>query len=171
MIRRATLLDAPALAALGRRTFVDAFGADNTAADLEAFLASTYADELQRRELLDDSRICLVAEHDGQLVAFALLNTGKRSAFVSDPTALELQRFYLDRSVQGTGLAQALMAACVDAARERGGKTLFLGVWERNARALRFYAAQGFRQVGDQIFHVGSDPQRDLVLARSLQPT
>jgi ribosomal protein S18 acetylase RimI-like enzyme len=166
IIRPARAADAAALTALGRLTFTDTFGADNTPDDLAAFLNAAYTTDRQEAELADPALTSLVAERDGALVAFALLRTGRPSPFVPDPTAIELQRFYLDRSCQGTGLAQGLMTAVMQEAERRGAATLFLGVWERNTRALRFYAAQGFVDVGSQIFTVGTDPQRDRVLAR-----
>ncbi len=167
-IRPATARDATALAALARRTFSDAFAADNSPQDLAAFLDATYSPDIQSRELADPALTYLVAEQAGALVAFALLRTGNVSPYVSDPSAIELQRIYVDRPHHGTGLAQALMAAVLAEAMRRGAGAVFLGVFERNAKALRFYAAQGFREVGKQIFVVGSDPQQDLVLLRDL---
>lgn len=167
-IRAAAAADADALAVLGRRTFTEAFGKDNAPDDLAAFLDGAYGPDTQRQELLDSRLTYLVAERDGALVAFALLRSGKPSPFVSDPSAIELQRFYVDASCQGTGLAQRLMTASVATAAAAGAGTLFLGVWEHNPRALRFYAAQGFHEVGRQVFQVGSDPQQDLVLARPI---
>ena len=109
-----------------------------------------------------------MAERPGELVAFALLRSGKSTPYVTDPTALEVQRFYVDRSCHGTGLAQTLMASCIEEAARRGARTLWLGVWERNPRAIRFYKAQGFVEIGTQIFVVGSDPQQDVVLSRPI---
>jgi diamine N-acetyltransferase len=167
-IRAAMRSDAEALSALASRTFSDAFGNDNTPEDLASFLANTYSPDIQRRELSDLSLQYLVAERDGGLVAYALLRE-KGSPYVADATALEVQRFYVEQSAHGSGVAQSLMAECVAAARLRGAGSLWLGVWERNARALRFYSTQGFHEVGTQIFTVGSDPQRDVVMLRSLR--
>ncbi len=167
-IRLATTEDAPALTVLGRRTFADAFGAGNTADDLATFLDSTYTPALQLAELADPVLTYLLVERSGTPLAFALLRAGSTSPFIDDPSAIELQRFYVDRSCHGTGVAQALMESCVETARHAGAATLFLGVWEQNPRALRFYAAQQFIEVGRKIFQVGSDPQQDLVLARSI---
>ena len=170
IIRRATANDAPALATLARRTFTDAFAADNSPEDLAEFLDATYSTAIQASELADPALSYFVADEGGDLLGFGLLRTGTASAFVADPTAIELQRIYVDRSHHGTGLAQTLMATLIIEATRRGAGALFLGVFERNAKALRFYAAQGFREVGAQTFVVGSDPQRDLVLVRDLTP-
>lgn len=167
-IRLASLDDAAALASLGRRTFADAFGAENSPDDLDLFLDATYTPALQQLELEDAALTYLLVEQAGRPVAFALLRAGGTSSFVNDLPAIELQRFYVVQTCHGTGVAQALMAACVEEARRGGARTLFLGVWERNPRALRFYAAQQFTVVGQKIFQVGSDPQQDLVLARTI---
>ena len=169
VIRPATLHDAAALAALGRRTFSDTFAADNTPEDLALFLDATYGEAQQRAELADANLTCLVAEHAGVLAGSALLRRGKAVAAVTDPTAVELQRLYLDRPWFGSGLARALMRECLRIATEAGAGALWLGVWERNARALRFYAAQGFEAVGSQIFTLGTDPQTDIVMLRRLR--
>jgi ribosomal protein S18 acetylase RimI-like enzyme len=169
-IRPATLDDAPVLSELGRATFSDAFGADNSADDLANFLESTYTPEVQRAELADPVLTYLLAELAGAPVAFALLRAASVSPFIDDPSAVELQRFYVDRSCHGTGVAQSLMESCVETARRAGAKTMFLGVWEKNPRALRFYAAQRFTEVGRKTFQVGSDAQQDLVLARRIAP-
>jgi len=167
-IRPATPDDAAALADLGRRTFTDAFRADNTADDLATFLDATYGESLQRQELASPALTYFLAEHDGVPVAFALLRRDRPSPYVDDPTAVEMQRLYVDRAWHGTGLAQALMNHCLHDATAGGAGALFLGVWERNARALRFYAAQRFEPVGRQVFMVGSDPQTDIVMRRRL---
>ena len=167
-IRRATVADAATLTALGRRTYSDTFAADNTPEDVAQFLDSAYSTELQTRELADPALTYLVVESDNGMIAFALIRKGKANPCVDDPGAIEVQRFYVDRSSHGTGVAQQLMTACVDFAESCGAETLFLGVWERNARALRFYEKHGFRAVGAQIFRVGSDDQTDIVMARSI---
>jgi ribosomal protein S18 acetylase RimI-like enzyme len=167
-IRRATIDDAAALADLGRRTFLDTFGADNSPEDLVAFLDGTYTELIQREELAASHLTYFLAEADCGPVGFALLRRDKTPAFINDPTAIELQRLYVDRGWHGSGLAQALMATCVQEAAASGAGSLFLGVWERNAKALRFYAAQGFEMVGSQVFMLGSDAQTDLVMRKRL---
>ena len=60
------------------------------------------------------------------------------------------------------------MRACLDEARNAGYETIWLGVWERNARAQAFYRKWNFRAVGDHIFQLGSDSQRDIVMERKV---
>lgn len=171
-IRRATLADAAALAELAERTFRDTFGADNTPEDLALHLATAYGRAQQARELEDPAMLTLVAELDAAngtpLVAFAQLRQGPAPACVTGPAPIELQRFYLVTAWHGRGLAQQLMDAVFDAARAARAQTIWLGVWERNPRAIAFYRKAGYEDVGEQTFVVGNDPQRDRILTRPI---
>ena len=84
------------------------------------------------------------------------------------PAPIELKRIYVAKAWQGRRVAQALMDASLDAARARGARTLWLGVWERNPRALAFYEKYGFTRVGEQTFVLGNDEQTDWLFARVL---
>lgn len=162
IIRRATPPDAAALAELAARTFSDTFAAQNRPEDIEAYLAKAYGEVQQRREIEDPSIVTLLVDDDA-LVAFAQLRGSH-----SDHGDVELARFYVDREHHGRGIAQMLMRAAFDAARDLGGATVWLGVWEHNARAIRFYEKCGFRDTGSQPFILGSDVQTDRVMTLDL---
>jgi ribosomal protein S18 acetylase RimI-like enzyme len=98
------------------------------------------------------------------------LLAGTPPAAVGGPAPLELKRLYVARAWHGRGVAQALMNAALDAARARSAGTLWLGVWERNPRAVRFYEKYGFARVGEHTFVLGADAQTDWILARPLGP-
>ena len=166
-IRSATPSDAPALSALGERTFRDTFAADNRPEDLAAYLAATYTPERQAADLADPARHTLVAvTASGELAGFAQLRAGPAPSCVRGPAPIELLRLYVDRSWHGRGLAWHLMAATLAAAAERQASTLWLGVWERNLRAIAFYVKCGFRDVGSHDFLLGSDRQTDRLMVR-----
>ncbi len=112
--------------------------------------------------------ITLVAEIAGALVAFAQLRQGATPACVTGSAPIELQRFYLAAEWHGRGLAQTLMVQVFDAARVAGAATIWLGVWERNPRAIAFYRKAGYTDVGAHTFVVGTDPQTDRILTKSL---
>ena len=80
---------------------------------------------------------------------------------------VELARFYVRRVHHGRGVAQTLMDAVTAHARALGATQLWLGVWERNARAIAFYRKCGFVQCGTQPFLLGSDLQTDWVMRRT----
>jgi ribosomal protein S18 acetylase RimI-like enzyme len=167
-IRRATPADAAALAELAARTFRDTFGADNRPEDLALHVATSYGPDRQAREIADPSILTLVADLAGNLVAFTQLRRGTAPACVTGPAPIEIQRFYLAAEWQGRGLAQTLMTEALGAARAAGAETVWLGVWERNPRAIAFYRKAGYSEVGSHTFVVGTDPQTDRILTRAL---
>lgn len=167
-IRRAEPADAPALALLAARAFREAFETDYTAADMEAFLATAYALPKITSELSDPRYHCFVAEHDGGLLAYALLREGEPESCVTGPAPIELERIYVLQSAIGRGLGQQLLDRCIAHALATGHLTLWLGVWEHNPRGQAFYFRNGFEEVGSHQFLVGTSNDRDLILQKRL---
>jgi diamine N-acetyltransferase len=168
-IRRAIAADAAALAEFGARTFFETFASDNDPDDMAMHLASAWHPDIQRAEIDDAGLDTLLAcDADGRLAGFAQLRAAQPPAGIAAREPVELKRFYVDKPWQGRGLARQLMEAVDLHARARGGRELWLGVFERNERAQAFYRKCGFRKVGTQIFVVGTDPQTDHVMLREL---
>ncbi len=167
-IRRGVASDAPALAAFAARTFAETFAADNRPEDMQAHLASSYGVPQQTKELTDSNVATLLVHRHGTLVAYAQVRRKPPPPCVTLEQPIELHRFYVDRPAHGSGVAQLLMSAVHDAAHNFGGEHLWLGVWERNLRAMTFYKKMGFVDVGSQDFYVGADRQTDRVLAAAV---
>jgi len=167
-IRRGTLADVDLLSEFGASTFSDTFAADNTPEDLAEYLATSFNVAQQTAELEDPACTFLIAEVDGQAAGYAMLHDGEPEKGVEGANPIELVRLYVSRDWLGRGIGEQLMRACVDEARQAGHETLWLGVWERNARAQAFYRKWNFRTVGEHMFQLGSDLQRDLLMERTL---
>jgi ribosomal protein S18 acetylase RimI-like enzyme len=167
-LRRGEPRDAAMLAELGARTFSDTFLAANRPEDIAAFLAATYGTAQQSAELADARNVFLVAEIDGVAVGFAKLHRGTAPSCVEGESPIQIDRLYVTREQLGRGVGEALMGRCIEEARSARHRTMWLGVWERNARAQSFYRRWGFRIVGEHVFVLGSDPQNDLLMAREL---
>ena len=170
MIRSAVATDAPALAELAARTFRETFAADNRPEDMALHVAEAYGASQQQSELVDPDIATLLAYVDGQLAGYAQLRSGAPPACVSGKEPRELWRFYIARPWQGQGVAKALMQRVESEACQRGGRTLWLGVWERNERAKAFYSRNGFVDVGSHVFMLGTDAQTDRIMVRPLPP-
>jgi len=167
-IRVADASDAAVLAELARTTFYETFAPTNNPADMALHLERAYGEAQQTAELNDPHITTLLVEEDGAAIAYAQIRDHHAPECVTGPAPIELWRFYLDRQWHGRGVAAALMTRVKDEARRRGARTLWLGVWERNGRAIAFYAKSGFVDVGEHIFLFGTDPQTDRVMAASL---
>ena len=167
-IRSANIADANLLAELGRRTFHETFSPDNTSEDMDAYLASSFNPAQQTAELTDPASRFLIAEVSGIAAGYAKLHAGEPPAGIEGDKPIELVRLYVSSEWFGRGVGEGLMRACLDEARRAGRKTIWLGVWERNARAQAFYRKWDFRAVGEHIFQLGSDPQRDILMERAI---
>jgi GNAT superfamily N-acetyltransferase len=167
-IRLATAADAAVVSELARRTFYDTFAATNDPADMAIYLAGAYSIDIQTRELNDRDITTLLVEEAGTAIAYAMLRADHVPECVRGSDPIELWRFYVDRAWHGRGVAASLMERAKAAARERGAKTLWLGVWERNDRARAFYVKCGFVDAGEHIFLFGTDPQTDRVMVTAL---
>ena len=168
-IRLAHSGDNTFLAEFGAQAFYDSFAADNRPEDMAAYLAASFSPEKQAAELNDPASVFLIAEWQGETVGYARLKEGQAPPAVTGKRPIELVRIYAEKAWIGKGIGKALMLACLDQARVRGCDTLWLGVWERNPRAIAFYRKWGFIDVGTQSFLLGSDLQTDLVMQRPVR--
>jgi GNAT superfamily N-acetyltransferase len=165
-IRYAVAADNILLAEMGAETFADSFGADNTPENMSAYLAASFSPEIQARELAEAASRFLVIEHDGVAVGYAQISSGAAPDSVIGQKPMEIVRIYARKQWIGKGIGAQLMQACLREAKEAGCDVIWLGVWERNPRAIAFYRKWGFEQVGAQTFQLGDDLQTDWVMAR-----
>ena len=168
IIRTATLADAKQLSLIAEKTFRDAFHADNTSEDLNLHCKQYFSKAIQKKEILDPNRLTLLCECNNTLIGFIQLRWGKFPTCITGTFPSEIQRFYLDKTWHGRGAAQELMNAAITALQNRESDIVWLGVWESNPRAIAFYEKFDFKETGSQMYQVGNDPQRDLIMARSL---
>lgn len=169
-IRQATSKDAKLLTDLSYTTFWDAFAhhPKNAPDDLAHYMRQAFNAEQIEAELADPNSIFLVAELDGKPAGYAKLVIDNIEPGVTAERPVELSRLYSHQAYLGKGVGQYLMDACFDRARDDGRDVMWLGVWEYNPRARRFYEKNGFRIVGRHTFQLGSDPQTDLLMQKEL---
>lgn len=165
-VRRGVPEDNSLLSRLGRETFLHAFGPDNTTEDMQLYLRSSFSPEIQAAELTEPSSVFLIAELDNAPVGYARLLEGHPPHGVTGNRPIEIVRIYARAEWIGRGVGAALMQACLREAALRECDTIWLGVWERNRRAIAFYSKWGFVPVGSHTFLLGTDLQIDTLMAR-----
>jgi NADH dehydrogenase [ubiquinone] 1 alpha subcomplex assembly factor 7 len=165
--RDAVPADAPVLADLFRRAFIETFGHLYRAEDLEFFLAGM-DQTAWRGELANPSYRIYVVEADGEAIGFAKL--GPLNLPVEpEGKALELKQLYLLREWHGRGIARVLMDWTLDQAQRQGAEALYLSVWTENFRARNFYARYGFTFVAPYAFMVGEQADEDEIWVLQLK--
>jgi ribosomal protein S18 acetylase RimI-like enzyme len=169
-IRPASVDDAKLLTDLAYTTFWDAFAhhPKNAPDDLAHYMRQAFTIEQITEELADPKSQFLIAEIDGEPAGYAKLIFDTTEPEVIAEWPVELSRLYSHQKFLGQGVGQALMDACFDRAKETGRDVMWLGVWEYNPRAQRFYEKNGFRFVGKHTFLLGSDPQTDLLMQKEI---
>jgi ribosomal protein S18 acetylase RimI-like enzyme len=164
IIRRASLADNRRIATLGRQAFADSFGADNHPQDMADYLERSFGPDIQAAELAEPSSCILIADVGESPVGYARLLESPAPACIDARRPIQLQRLYAHKRWVGCGVGAALMQASIADAQQRRCDGIWLGVWGRNERAIRFYRKCGFAQVGAQPFVLGNDRQTDLIL-------
>lgn len=156
------------LTELAARVFHETFAAENRPEDMRAYMDEAFSATRQAEELSDPRTTVLLAFVEDEPAGYATIHAGEPPAGVEGEEPVELARLYADHRWHGRGVGAALLEACFDEARRAGHATMWLGVWERNWRAIAFYRKWGFAECGSHAFRLGSDVQTDLLMARSL---
>jgi ribosomal protein S18 acetylase RimI-like enzyme len=181
--RKATSDDAAQVSALIGSTWAKFFAYSVTESDLETYLTQTVSEAQIRKEIEDESRYCLLAVRpaqdtstgepttgvkDSTVVGVAQLNFNTTEEGLTTSKPVKLDRLYIQSTEQGGGLAATLLQVAEEEAKKRGCNGLWLGVWENNARAIRFYEKMGFVRRGEHFFWLGESKRRDWTMEKSL---
>ena len=167
-VRYAIAADNVLLSEVGAQAFRDSFAQENTPENMAAYLATSFSPEKQAAELADPACTFFIAEIDGRTAGYAQLRSGPPPTCITGTRPVELVRIYAVKGWIGRGVGARLMWACIDEAQRKGGDTLWLGVWERNPRAIAFYRRWGFVEMGTHAFHLGADEQTDFLMQKRL---
>jgi GNAT superfamily N-acetyltransferase len=143
-IRSAGLDDAGLICVLGTTTFYEAYHEQDQPAALASYILESFSPDQVRGEMETPGSEFLIIFLDEKAVGYAKLREDPPAPGVTSENAVELQRFYAVERVWGKGVGEALLNYVLDAARQKGFDTLWLGVWEENMRGRRFYEKQGF---------------------------
>ncbi len=162
-ISRATINDAAVLEALSKKTFYETFTGTCTDVDMQAFLQQYYNAEKIKEELLEEMNLFFLALMDDAPAGYILMKEDYNNfEMMRKWKAMELKRIYVDKDFHGSGLAQLMMHFIEDFAKENKYEVVWLGVWEHNLRAKKFYEKCGFTDSGfTHDFPIGKTPQTD----------
>ena len=161
IIKQATRKDAALIADVSRKAFYDTFAAYNTAEDMDKFMTEQFSRQKLMDEVEAEGNIFLLAYSNEEVAGYARLC---ESPDLIDKKAIEIARIYAVQDSIGKGVGSALMQHCIGIAKERGKQVIWLGVWEKNQRAIDFYIKWGFEKFGEHPFMLGNDAQTDWLM-------
>lgn len=168
-IRFATVEDAKLIADLSRKTFYETFGYLNTKANMDKFMNEQFTRDKLVQEVGAPENIFLLIFDDDTPVGYAKLRHGKSYPAFEGKDSVEIARIYVINSYIGAGVGKELIRKCIFLARDMKKEIIWLGVWEKNHRAIAFYNKWGFEKFGEHPFVLGDDVQTDWLMKKQLQ--
>ena len=163
-LREADFADLASLLDVAQTSFVQAFTEGNNPENVQAYLSQAFTPLQLEKEWRNPASTFLLASLEGKLVGYTKVNLAAAQTDVQDPDSLEVARLYTLEEVWGRGVGQFLLDAALDFAKEKGKTFVWLGVWEHNARAIRFYEKNGFKSFGSHPFPFGDEIQNDWLM-------
>ncbi|SHN09948.1 GNAT family N-acetyltransferase [Chitinophaga sp. CF418] len=169
-IRRTSAEDIEHLRQIGKDTFFETFGHSNTEADMKKYLDENFSPEKVSAELSNPDSQFFIAWEGDTPIGYLKLNTGKAQTEPQEDSAIEIERIYVLGAYHGKKIGQLLYEKALEVAQIQNKSFIWLGVWEENPRAIRFYEKNGFVAFSKHIFKLGEDEQVDVMMKKVLSP-
>lgn len=166
-LKPCTLSDVHTLQAISMETFDETFRATNKPENLDAYLEKAFTLEKLEKELANPDSFFYFAYTGEELAGYLKVNINAAQSDEIMDDALEVERIYIRRAYQGQGLGKYLIQKSIDIAKEKNKQNMWLGVWEKNESAIRFYKGLGFVLHGAHSFYMGDEEQTDLIMIKS----
>jgi ribosomal protein S18 acetylase RimI-like enzyme len=156
--------DLEALQKIALKTFIDAFEKYNNPIDFKEYLDSAFSKRQIKNEILNQNSKYYFVFSDQLLVGYFKINEKDAQTESFEQATMELERIYVLKSYQGNSIGKMILNKVVHLATENKVDFLWLGVWEKNSKAIKFYKNNGFKKIGTHHYYIGNDKQTDCLL-------
>jgi ribosomal protein S18 acetylase RimI-like enzyme len=163
-IKKVQFLDLNKLQEIGRKTFIETFSEDNTEADMKKYLDESFSDDKLILELNNQHSEFYFAELDTKVIGYLKINFAQAQTENIHQRSLEIERIYVSKEFHGKKIGQILFDKALQITKQKDLNYLWLGVWEKNTRAINFYKKNGFVEFDKHIFKLGNDEQTDILM-------
>lgn len=167
-IRKATYKDTALLLTIGRQTFFEKFYENNSEENMLQYASEAYTFEKIAEEVNNVNSQFYLAILNKQTVGYLKINFGEAQTELQDPQAIELERIYVLKKFQGRKIGQQLFEKTLEIAKQAKSNYVWLGVWEENLSAIKFYEKNGMKAFSSHVFILGNDPQTDIMMKLEL---
>lgn len=167
-IRRINTNDSTELQKIGKLTFFETFASQNSEENMTEYLENGFSIEKIKAELEDKNAEFYFAEFNQEAIGYLKVNFGQSQTEIKDENALEIERIYVLKEFHGKKVGQILFEKALELAKTKKVDYVWLGVWEENQRAIRFYEKNGFVAFDKHIFKLGNDEQTDIMMRLKL---
>lgn len=169
IITKITENDILELQEIGRKTFSETFSENNTEESMNEYLESSFSTEKLTTELNDKNSEFYFAKINDEAIGYLKLNMGSSQTEIKDDNALEIERIYVSKDFHGKKVGQILYEKAIEIASHKKVDYVWLGVWEKNLRAINFYQKNGFIEFDKHIFRLGNEEQTDIMMKLNLK--
>jgi ribosomal protein S18 acetylase RimI-like enzyme len=163
-IQKISSKDVAQLQEIGRQTFAETFSATNTEENMKSYLEEGFATEKLTAELENPYSEFYFASISNRVIGYLKLNFGPAQTELKDTTAVEIERIYVLQEFHGKKIGQLLYDKAIAVAKEKNASYVWLGVWEKNHRAIQFYTKNGFVAFDQHVFVLGDEEQTDIMM-------
>lgn len=153
---------------IGRQTFYETFSESNTEENMKSYLDNSFSTDKITDELQDKNSEFYFAELDNNIIGYLKLNFGQSQTELKDDRSLEIERIYVLKEFHGKKVGQILYDKAIEIAKQQNVDFVWLGVWEKNLRAIHFYKKNGFVEFDKHLFKLGDDEQTDIMMQLKL---
>ena len=167
-IRKASRDDLMPLQKLAVNSFIATYAEQNPPNIIEPYIEKELSIEQLQLELEDSENVFFVATDGANLTGYLKLRTGNVPDCISSQNTIEIERIYADPERKRQGIGSNLLKTAIKEAKSRGYTSVWLGVFQNNTPSIDFYQAQGFKIMGEKIFMMDSDPQKDYVMMKAI---
>jgi len=167
-IQKATSNDIKQLQKIGRQTFSETFSSSNTEENMHEYLAEGFSNKKLTNELNHEKSEFYFALSENKVIGYLKINFGVSQTELKDEKAIEIERIYVLKEFHGKKIGQVLYEKAIEIAKQKNADYVWLGVWEKNPRAIRFYKKNGFVEFDKHIFKLGNDEQTDIMMKLKL---
>lgn len=163
-IQKVTINDIYQLQEIGKQTFYETFAGLNSETNMQKYLDESFCETKLTSELTDTNSIFFFAKRVDKVIGYLKVNFGQSQTELKGDKALEIERIYVLRQFHGKQVGQILYDQAIQIARQKNAEYVWLGVWEKNPRAISFYKKNGFIEFDKHIFKLGNDEQTDIMM-------
>lgn len=161
VIEECTLKDLSKIKDIGKRTFYETFFDENLKEDMDEYLRDNFSYAQLEKELNDTYSRFYMVQDNKEVIAYMKINLNKSISEENSEDSLEVQRIYVLQKYKGRHIGKKLIQKAIDIAKSNKQSYIWLGVWEKNINAIKFYEKQGFKKCSSHIFKLGQDEQVD----------
>lgn len=163
-IKKVTINDIIQLQKIGKNTFFETFSAANTKENMKRYLDEEFSVKKLTDELNDQFAEFYFATLDNKVIGYLKLNFGQSQTELQDDKAIEIERIYVLKEFHGKKVGQLLYDKAIQISKQKNADYVWLGVWEKNPRAINFYNKNGFVEFDKHLFKLGDDEQTDIMM-------